>query len=404
VLQAGAAALATVLALSACGSRSDDDDAGASDAGGATKVAKVGFIGPTTGALSALGLGMRNSAQLAVDQANASNAIDGWRLEFAPEDDQATPDVGKNAATKLASDEEVVGVVGTLNSSVAQQVQPILAAANVIQVSPANTNPSLTKGADLDNPQRPYPTYFRTATTDAVQGPFAARFVYNDLGFKQVATVHDKKTYGQGLVDAFTTEFKALGGEIVAAETINPDEEQFSTVITKVKAAKPQLVYYGGEYPQAGPLSAQMTSAGLDVPLMGGDGIVSGEFPKLAGEDQGDGDFGTSVGAPPEDLPSAADFLAAYEKAGFDDPYEAYGPYSFDAAQAIIAALKECLPGADSVEAARPACVEAMNDVAFDGASGKVAFDEFGDTTTRVLTVYKVQDGAWVAVKTDEFN
>ena len=126
----------------------------------------------------------------------------------AAEDDQATPDVGKNAATKLAADKDVVGVVGTLNSSVAQSVQPVLAAANITQVSPANTNPALTQGADFATaPKRTYPTYFRTCTTDSIQGPFAARYLFEKAGIKEIATVHDKKTYGQGLVDAFTEEY-----------------------------------------------------------------------------------------------------------------------------------------------------------------------------------------------------
>ena len=108
----------------------------------------------------------------------------------------------------------MVAVVGTLNSSVSQSVQPVLSGAQITQVSPANTNPTLTKGADLANPKRPYPTYFRTCTTDDVQGPFAAKYLL-DKGIKKVATIHDKKAYGQGLVAAFTEAYKSGGGEIV---------------------------------------------------------------------------------------------------------------------------------------------------------------------------------------------
>ena len=117
--------------------------------------------------------------ELAVKQANDSNAIPGWKLEVVPKDDEAKPDPGKNAATALSSDKDVIGVVGTLNTSVSQQVQPVLAAAKIVQVSPANTGPGLTQGANWQtDPKRPYPTYFRTCTTDAVQGPFAARYLY----------------------------------------------------------------------------------------------------------------------------------------------------------------------------------------------------------------------------------
>ncbi len=393
---AGVAVLATSLAFTGCGARTD---AGAG-AGATEKVAKIGVIVPLSGGLSAMGVGIKNSVDLAVKQANASKAIPGWTLEVAAEDDQATPDVGKNAATKLASDDQVVGVVGTLNSSVAQVVTPVLDAAKIVQVSPANTNPSLTKGADLANPKRPYADYFRTCTTDAVQGPFAAQYLLKS-GVKKVATVHDKKAYGQGLVDNFTVAFKAGGGTVVAAETINPDDSDFSAVVSKVKAAGPEAVYYGGEYPQAGPLSKQMKAAGLKVTLMGGDGIFDGKFIELGGTD---GDLATSVGAPIESLDSAKAYVDAYNAGGYADGYSAYGAYAYDAANAIIDALKTSLASAADAKSARAATIEAVGKVSFDGATGKVGFDEFGDSVSRVMTVYKVTSGAWEAAETGELK
>jgi branched-chain amino acid transport system substrate-binding protein len=398
---AGASLLAATLAFSACGQRTGGD----TNTGGDTeaKVAKIGVIAPLSGDLSALGLGIRNSVDLAIKQANEAKTIPGWTLELAAEDDEAKPDVGKNAATKLAADEEVVGVVGTLNSSVAQSVQPVLASAKIAMVSPANTNPTLTKGANLDSPKRPYANYFRTCTTDAIQGPFAARYLYTTAGYKEVATVHDKKAYGQGLVEAFTTEFKNLGGTISSAETINPDDKDYGSVVTKVKSTNPKALYYGGEFPQAGPLSQQAKAAGLNVPLMGGDGIYSPNFIKLAGKTS-EGDLATSVGAPTDTLPSAKAFVDAYAAGGFSEPYEAYGAYSYDAANAIINALKVSLKDASTAEDARQATIDALATVSFDGATGKVAFDEYGDTTTKVLTVYKVEGGKWVPAKTEEFK
>jgi branched-chain amino acid transport system substrate-binding protein len=395
LIAVGASLLATTLAFSACGSRAEE---GGTTGETTNKVAKIGVIAPLSGDLSALGLGIRNSVDLAIRQANESNAIPGWTLELAAEDDEAKPDVGKNAATKLAGDDEVIGVVGTLNSSVAQSVQPVLAAANIAMVSPANTNPTLTKGPDLANPTRTYPNYFRTCTTDAVQGPFAAKYLF-DSGVKKVATIHDKKAYGQGLVTAFTEAYKQAGGEVVSAETINPDDKDFSAVINKAKGADPEVVYYGGEYPQAGPLSQQMKAAGLNVPLMGGDGIYDPAFIELAGSTS-DGDLATSVGAPAESLPSAAEYIKAYEAAGFKEPFAAYGAQSYDAANAIINGLKVSLKDAADAKSARQATVDAIGGVSFDGATGPVAFDEFGDATTKVLTVYKVSGGKWVADKT----
>jgi branched-chain amino acid transport system substrate-binding protein len=403
VVAVGASLLVASLALAGCGTRGEDNEG--TDTGSAeNKIAKIGVIAPLSGDLAALGKGIQNSVDLAIRQANEAKTIPGWTLELAAEDDQATPDVGKNAATKLVADADVVGVVGTLNSSVAQSVQPVLAAANVVQVSPANTNPALTQGADFATaPARTYPTYFRTCTTDSIQGPFAARYLFEKAGIKEVATVHDKKTYGQGLVEAFSAEYTKLGGKIVAAETINPDDDKYDAVVSKIKPSNPKAVYYGGEFPQAGPFSQQMKAAGLNVPLMGGDGIYSGEFIKLAGA-TADGDLATAIGAPTDTLESAKSFVESYNAAGFAEPYEAYGAYSFDAANAIIQALKTSLASADSAEAARQATVDAMANVSFDGVTGAVAFDEFGDTTSRVLTVYGVKGGAWEAVNTEEFK
>ena len=143
------------------------------------------------------------------------------------------------------------------------------------------------------------------------------------------------------------TSTRSSAARSSAAETINPDDDKYDAVISKIKPSNPKAVYYGGEFPQAGPFSQQMKAAGLNVPLMGGDGIFSGEYIKLAGA-TADGDLATSVGAPTDTLPSATAFVEAYKAAGYQEPYEAYGAYAFDAANAIINALKTSLASADS--------------------------------------------------------
>ena len=392
--------LVASLALTGCGSRAETGSGTA--AGGAKKIAKIGVIAPLSGDLTAMGQGIKNSVDLAIKQANDKGTIPGWTLQLAAEDDEAKPDSGKNAATKLTGDDQVVGIVGPLNSSVGQAIQPITASANVALVSPANTNPSLTKGADLANPKRTYANYFRTCTTDAVQGPFAAKYLL-DQGIKSVATIHDKKAYGQGLVTNFTDAFVKGGGKIVAAETINPEDKDFSAVISKVKAANPQAIYYGGEHPQSGPLSQQAKGAGLKVPLMGGDGMFDDNYIKLAGA-AAEGDLVTNVGAPADTLDSAKQFIADYAAQKYSNTYGAYGTYSYDAGNALINALKTSLASASDAKSARQATIDALGKVSFDGVSGHVAFDQYGDSTTRILTVYKVTGGKWVATKTEDFK
>ena len=388
------------LALSACGSRGEEPSTGGTGGDGAKKTVKIGVIAPLSGDLSALGKGIQHSVELAVMQANEENAIPGWEIKVEPVDDEGKADVGKNGATKLAADDEVAGVVGNLNSSVSQQTQPVFAAANIVQVSPANTGPSLTRGADGNT--RPYKTFFRTCATDITQGAFAAKFLL-DQGIKSVATIHDKKTYGQGLVQYFTEAFKAGGGTIVAAETINPDESNYAPVVSKVKPSNPGAVYYGGEYPQAGPLSQQMKAAGLNVPLMGGDGIYDPTFIQLAGATS-NGDLATSVGEPTDSSDAGKKFLADYEAANFAEPAAAYGGYSYDAAKAIIEGLKVALKDAEDVKSTRQAIVDAVGKVDFAGVTGQVGFDEFGDTKVLVISGYKVEDGKWVYVKSENLG
>jgi branched-chain amino acid transport system substrate-binding protein len=400
VVRVGASLIIASLALSACGSRNTPS----TSANSGNKTAIIGVMAPLSGDLSALGLGIQHSVELAVKQANANNTIPGWTLKVEAKDDEAKPDVGKNAATAFAGEANVAGVVGNLNSSVSQSTQPVLASAKIVQVSPANTNPTLTQGADFKTaPKRTYATYFRTCTTDAIQGPFAARYLFQKLGIHQVATIHDKKTYGQGLVEAFTTEFKTLGGTITDAETINPDDSNYSAVISKVKPTAPKAIYYGGEYPNAGPLSQQMKAAGLNVPLMGGDGIFDPKYIALGGATSA-GDLATSVGAPTDQLAAGKVFLADYAAAGYKEPAAAYGAYSFDAANAIINALKVSLKGAKDVASTRQATIDALGKVSFNGVTGPVAFDQYGDSTSRVLTVYKVVGGQWVPVNTEAFK
>jgi branched-chain amino acid transport system substrate-binding protein len=400
IVRVGAVLAASTLALTACGSRSDTGTTGTT--GG--KIAKIGIIAPLSGDLAAIGTGIRDSVKLAIKQANDKKTIPGWTLQLSDLDDEGKPDPGKNAATKLANDPAVVGVVGTLNSSVAQVVQPVLNAANIAEVSPANTNPSLTQGASwATSKKRPYPNYFRTCTTDAVQGPYGARYVYNTLHITKVATVHDKKTYGQGLVGTFTDEFKKLGGTIVSAQTINPDDKNYSAVISKIKPSAPQLLYFGGEYPSSGPLTQQMKSAGLNIPLFGGDGMYSADYLSLAGA-AAPGNYATSVGAPLDTLTAAKQYVADYKAGGYKGDNTSYGAYAFDAANAIIAALKTSLATATDAKSARAATITALGKVSFDGVSGKVAFDEYGDTTNKTLTVYKVEGKAWKGVNTGEFK
>ncbi|MCX5203391.1 branched-chain amino acid ABC transporter substrate-binding protein [Streptomyces sp. NBC_00237] len=399
-------AVCAALLVSACGTRSS----GGADAGGAsggeTTVA-IGFDGPLTGDLSALAIGAKNAAQLAVDQANKNKAVPGVTFVLKSLDDQGQPGTGQQNATKLTGDKQVLGVVGPLNSGVAKSMQMIFEQAKLAVVSPATTSPGLTQGDSwaTGKKERRFTTYFRTATTDAVQGPFAAQHMHDTLGLTKVFVVDDKKAYGAGLAATFTAEFKKRGGKVVDTDQINSGEKDFSSVINKVRNSGAQFVYYGGEYPDAGPLTGQLKKAGVKVPLVGGDGISDANFVKLAGGGA-TGDYCTTVGAPLESGAAGKTFATAYRAAKFAEPYGAYGGYAHDSATTLIEAVK-AVAGANGGKLpkdARARVTEAVQKVSFAGVTGKVSFDAFGDTTNRQLTVNQVKDGAWTPVTSGTFT
>ena len=396
--------LVGTLALSACGSSKSESGSGGGSSGG--KTITIGVIAPLSGDLSEVGNGIKNGVDLAVNQANKNKTVKGYTIKLDAEDDTAKPDVGAQVATKLSSDNSVVGIVGPLNSSVAKSVSPVLSQAGVAQISPSNTGVELTGREALaagGAQTRPNKTYFRVVATDDIQGPFGGRYLAKDLGKKKIAIVHDKKAYGQGLAEAAAAEMKKDGAAVLPTQTINPGDKDFSGVITKLKADNPDALYYGGEYPEGGLLSKQMKAAGLNIPVMGGDGLYSGKYISTGG-DAVNGDFATSLGAPTDQLASAKQFVTDYKAAGYKEDKDPYGAYAYDAASAIIKAVAKAVDAGKSGNDLKPAVVQGVQDASFDGVTGKIAFDKFGDTTSKVLTVYKVDNGKFVAAKTDTFQ
>lgn len=385
------------LTLTACGSR--DDSKGGSGDGGGNQTVVIGLDAPLTGDLSALGLGIKNSAELAVNTANKEKTVPGVTFKLQALDDQAQPSVGQQNAVKLIGTKEVLGVVGPLNSGVAQSMQKPLNDAKLTQVSPANTGTELTQGDNwkTGDKKRPYASYFRTATTDQIQGAFAAKYLFETAKIKDVYLIDDQKPYGAGLAASFKATFTELGGKIVGTDHVNPEDRDFNSVATKVKSSGAKAVYYGGEYPAGAPLSQQIKDS-IKIPLMGGDGMYSADFIKL--NKKAEGDIATSVGKPVEELESAKKFIADYKAAGYKDAYEAYGGGTYDATWSIIEAVKIVAAENDGkipAEDGRAKVLEAMDKVKFEGVTGPVSFDEFGDTTNTLMTAYQVTGGKWAS-------
>ncbi|WP_329283412.1 branched-chain amino acid ABC transporter substrate-binding protein [Streptomyces sp. NBC_01451] len=387
------------LTLTACGSR---DDSGDSDSGDTTLT--IGVDAPLSGENSTTGLGIQYGVQIAVDDANKNNLVPGVKFKVKALDDKAQPATGQSNATALVGDKNVVGVVGPLNSGVAQSMQQVFESANMVEISPSNTNPTLTLGKDWQtNKQRPYKTYFRTATTDELQGTFAAEYAYNNLKKKKAFVVDDKQTYGAGLASIFNEQFKELGGTVAGTDHVNTGDKDFGSLVTKIKTSGADLLYYGGQYDESALITKQLKDAGVKIPLFGGDGMYATTYIETAGA-AAEGDLVTSVGVPVDTLAGAKAFVAEYKAKGYKGDYGAYGGYSYDAATAIIKAVgavksanDDKLPDTNDL---RAKVVDAVQKSDFEGITGKVSFDEYGDTGNKQLTVYQVVKGAWKAVHT----
>lgn len=392
----------TALVAAACSS-SDDSSTGTTTQPTVGNVVTIGVIAPLDAGLTAYGRGIANSVTLAVDEANAAGAIPGYTIEVVALDDSSDPDVGKAAAEELAGNATVVGVVGTYNSGVAAKVAPVLNGAGIVMVSPGNTNPTLTVGDDPANPQRQNDNYFRVVATDADQGDVLAAYASGDLGLTSAAVVSEDKAVSLGLATDFEAAFAAAGGTVASSATVpsEPTDAQLGAAAQAVVATGAPLAFFGGEYDVASRFRIALNTAGFDGLLMGGDGIKDDAYVTQTGAAIAAGDVASSIGVPNANL-DAPDYFAAYTAAAFVDAPSDFGPYAYDAANLIIAAAAEALTGTSGgvTPAVRAEVRDLVQDAEFEGITGRVTFDAFGDTTNRVFTVYAVEGQSWVPVVT----
>ncbi|SOE74810.1 ABC-type branched-chain amino acid transport system, substrate-binding protein [Streptomyces sp. OV198] len=387
-------------ALNLIGGDGSDADADAKAKGNLTVT--IGVSAPLSGDFASLGRGIRDSADLAVKKANADNAVPGVTFKIRALDDKGDLASGRRNATELVADRSVVGVVGPLNTSVAQAMQKTFHDAHLTQISPSNSDPALTLGDGWQQGTfaRPYNTYFRTVANDTAQAPAAARYLYVKSKRRKAFVIDDKQTYGASLVQSFKKAFGEEGGAIVGESHVDAGRRDFSTQVSQAVNAGADVVYYGGLYDAAGPLSKQLHAASSGVLLAGGDGIFSDTYATVAG-DGADGDICTMGGAVPDSLPSAETFIKDYKAAGYNSSYSSYGGYSYDATSALIQAFKSLhADPSDTVPSAkRESLRAAVQNVDFDGVMGKVRFDANGDAVSQTVTVYRLSGGAWKAVQ-----
>ena len=354
----------------------------ASTAAMADVVVKLGFAGPLTGPVSHLGKDEQYGAQLALDDANAKGVVLGGqkvRFELMPEDDQADPRTATTVAQRLV-DAGVKGVVGHVTSGAAIPASRIYEQAGVPSITPSATSPKLT--------QQKFKTTYRVIANDMQQGAAMARFATEALKAKRIAVIDDRTAYGQGLADAVVDNLKRLGVTPVGREFTNDKATDFSAILTRLKAAKPDAIFYGGMDAQGAPLLRQMKQLGIDAKYLGGDGVCTTEMIKLAGPAINADVFCTQAGIPMDKMPAGKSFNERFLKR-FSTPVQLYAPYSYDAASALIEAMKL----ADSADPAR--YLPLLQKVSFKGVTGTVAFDASGDIREGGVALYQYQSGKW---------
>ncbi|HZN25402.1 MAG TPA: branched-chain amino acid ABC transporter substrate-binding protein, partial [Burkholderiales bacterium] len=242
----------------------------------AQQVVKIGFASPLTGPQGHYGQDNRNGAEMAIAELNARRVTIGGnavRFELVAEDDQADPKTGTIAAQRLV-DAGIRGMVGHFNSGVTIPASRIYHDAGIPQLS-VSTNPKYTRQG--------YKTAFRLMADDDKQGSVLGDYAVRRLGLKRLVVVDDRTAYGQGLADAFVTSSKNAGGEIVRREYVSDKDFDFRAMLTLVKAANPQAIFFAGYDAQAGPLARQMKELGVSSPLLGGETMNTAKFLELAG-------------------------------------------------------------------------------------------------------------------------
>ena len=349
----------------------------------AQDVVKIGHVGPTSGAIAHLGKDNENGARMAIDELNAKGVTIGGKkvkLELLAEDDAGDPKQGTAAAQKLV-DSKVQGVVGHLNSGTSIPASKIYSDAGIPQISPSATNPKFTRQG--------YKTTFRVVADDVHLGGTLGRYAAKDLKGKSIAVIDDRTAYGQGVADEFEKGVKGAGGKIAGREFTNDKATDFTAILTSLKAKNPDIVFFGGMDAVAGPMMRQMKQLGISAKFMGGDGICTGELPKLAAGTMGDGqvvcaEAGGVEGAAKK---SMDDFYAAFKKR-FNADVQVYAPYVYDAVNVMVAAMVK----AGSSDPAKYLPVLAKTE-GYKGVTGVIAFDNKGDIKNGALTLYTYKGG-----------
>jgi branched-chain amino acid transport system substrate-binding protein len=330
-----------------------------------------------TGSWASEGQEMKQVLDLLAEEVNAKGGIAGKNVQVLTEDDGGDPRTAALAAQRLST-QGVVAVIGTYGSAVTEATQNIYGEAKIIQIANGSTAIRLS--------EKGIKTFFRTCPRDDEQAKVAAQTI-EKLGVKKLAILHDNSTYAKGLAD----ETKGLlkGIEVVFFEALTPKEQDYTTILTKMKATQPDMVFFTGYYGEAGLLLKQAKQMKWSVPFMGGDATNNPDLVKTAGKDAATGFYFLSAPLP-KDLPSeqAKSFLAAFGKKYGNPPNSIYAVLAGDGFRVVVEAIGKS-GSTDSMKLAEYLHTQLKD---FPGLTGKISFNEKGDRVGEVYRVYKVND------------
>lgn len=319
-------------------------------------------------------------------------------VELDIQDDQCSPEGGQAVANYFVSQPSVVAVVGPTCSGACRAAGPIFDEAGFTMISSSCT------AVDLTAEDTGFASFNRTTANDGAQGPAAADFIYSELGFTTIATIHDSSPYGEGLVEAMTARFEELGGTVAYADAINVGDTDFRNLLDSVAGTDAELVYFGGFPAEAARLAEQRTDVGLaDTPMMGADGILSPEFVNLAG----DAAEGVYASAPAASASEAyTEFVALYTETYGTEPTAAFHAYSYDAAMMLLDAIEATgsIDDSGNLVVSRAAVGEFIRafgaDEAYIGLSGELACDGTGECALGGIGFFQVAEGAFARLQT----
>lgn len=334
--------------------------------GSAHAQVKFGVAGPLTGGSAAFGAQLKQGVEQAVEDINAAGGILGQKIELEVGDDRGDPKEGVSVANKFAAD-GVKFVIGHFNSGVTMPASEVLQDNGILEITPAATNPKIT--------ERGMWNIFRVCGRDDQQGWMAGAIIADKYKGKRVAIVHDKTTYGQGLAEETRKALHAKGMKEVMFEGVNKDDKDFTALVSKLKAANPDLVYWGGLHDTGGIILRQMRDQGLRAPMMGGDGLADDEFAAIAGP----GAEGTlmTFSPDPRTNPKNKEIVELFRKNRGFEP-QAYTLYSYAAMQIV----KEAAEQAKSLDPKKVAEV-IRSGRPFDTVLGTLSFDKKGDVSDK---------------------